>query len=98
MANKTFKINVYVAQKQTKDGRKFNTFYTRDNKNEKTVQVKFVKECPQITKSSTLIVEDGQANFGHDKKGYACWWIKSFVKATELEVKSTNLADYYEEA
>lgn len=78
-------LKIYVEQKATQDGRKFNVYKTY-SKHDRKLDVKFRKDCNDVPTSTCYITVD--VNEMNITKGeYPTVWIKSIVSVQSLQEK-----------
>ena len=95
----TRKFKIYVTERSTKDGRKFNAYHTF-SKNDRRTEVKFnrdVKELP--SKTCYVEVEETKCNLNTSGE-YPVLYIKEIIKieslaAGNIEANRNKIKDYF---
>lgn len=89
------KARIYVTERTTKDGAKFNTYKILESATHKRVDLRFTRACsPTPTEDCVIVVHKDNINKDLNRD-YPCYWVKEVTDVLPLQLSTADVTKYF---
>lgn len=95
--NDFIKARIYVSERVTKEGAKFNTYKILETATHKRVDLRFTRAClPLPTEDCIIVVHKDNINKDLNRD-YPCYWVKEITDTLPLQLSTADVSKYFVE-
>lgn len=88
------KARIYVSQRITKDGTKFNAFKILETATHRRVDLRFTRNCNPPDEDCFIVVQKSNINKDQNRD-YPCYWVKEIEDTLPLKLSSEDVSKYF---
>lgn len=92
--NDYIKARVYVTERTTKDGGKFNVYKILETATHKRVDLRFTRACTPPTEDCILVVHKDKINKDLNRD-YPCYWVKEIADILPVQLSTADVTKYF---